>query len=195
MELLKKTVSFEEEKKQDNSDKKILLPKDRHPHSADFYKEQWSFIDYQPARKNIAYHLQYLEYMVHLYNDYQMYLTIESLHCKNMLITIAGIMESALYDLLFQLPNRKGGSGFEENENFIYLIDAGFKNGLIDGNMKNALHELRKVRNFVHISSLEHQEFEAYTIEQVNKYLTLLDSFRDRISKKYRTLLGPEIKF
>jgi len=190
MELLKKKVSFDEEKKQDNSDKKVLFPKDRHPKSADYYKEQWSFVEYLPARENIAYHLQYLEYMSYLYNDYQMYLTIESLHCKNMMIAIAGIMESALYDLLFQLASKKSGVNFEENENFIYLIDSGFQHGLLDGSMKNSLHTLRKVRNFVHITSLEHKEYEAYTIEQVNGYLILLDNFRDRIKEKYSKLIG-----
>jgi hypothetical protein len=186
MELLQKKVKFDEEKKQDNCDKKILLPKDRHPQNADHYKEEWSFIEYAPARENIAYHLQYLEYMVHLYNDYQMYLTIESLHCKNMLIAIAGIMESALFDLLLQLSAKKSGVSFEEKEDFIYLINEGFRHGLLDGSMKNQLHELRKVRNFVHITSLEHKEYEAYTIEQVNNYLVLLDNFRERIKRKFR---------
>ncbi len=195
MELLKKKVSFDEEKKQDNSDKKILLPKDRHPQSANHYKAEWSFIEYLPARENIAYHLQYLEYMAHLYNDYQMYLTIESLHCKNMLITIAGVMESALYDLLFQLSSKKSNVSFEENENFIYLIDSGFRHGLLDGSMKNALHNLRKVRNFVHITSLEHKEYEAYTVEQVNEYLVLLENFQKRIKSKHQGLMGGEIKF
>lgn len=185
MELLKKMIAHTDEKKMDNSDKKELLAKGRHPQSADFYKDQWSFIDYVPARENIAYQLQYLEYMTNLYNDYQMYLTIESLHCKNMMVTMASIMESALYDLLYQLARKRSDIGFDEKEDFWKLIDTGHRGGLIDGRMKYKLHELRKVRNFVHITSLEHQEYAAYNITQVNSYITLLDDFKKRIDGMY----------
>lgn len=185
MELLKKIIQHNEEKRHDNSDKKELLTKGRHPQSSQKYRDEWYFIEYVPARENISYHMQYLEYMVNLYNDYQMYLTIESLHCKNMLITMASIMECTLYDLLFQLSRKKSDVGFDEREDFLILIDLGFRQGLLDGNMRYLLHELRKVRNFVHISSLEHKEYEAYGIDQVNTYLTLLDNFQKRMEGKY----------
>jgi hypothetical protein len=185
MELLKKTIKNSEEKRDDNSDKKELLTVGRHPQSAQKYRDELSFIQYLPARDNISYNLQYLEYMAHLYNDYQMYLTIESLHCKNMLITISSIMECALYDLLFQLSRKKSDIGFDEREDFLVLIDLGFRHGLLDGSMKYLLHELRKVRNFVHISSLEHKEYEAYSVDQVNSYLALLNSFQGRMGEKY----------
>ena len=184
MELLKKSIKHNEEKKDDNSDKKELLAEGRHPQKANQYRTEWSFIEYEPARDNISYQLQYLEYMVHLYNDYQMYLTVESLHCKNMLITLASIMECALFDLLYQMSQKKDGIGVDVREDFLSLIDLGFRHGLLDGNMKYLLHELRKVRNFVHISSLEHKEYEAYNIEQVNKYLMLIDNFQRRIRDK-----------
>lgn len=181
MNLLTKTIKHDEEKKMDNSDKKELLAKDRHPKSAKHYREEWLFIEFVPARENIAYQLQYLEYMINLYNDYQMYLTIESLHCKNMMITIASIMECALFDLLYQLAGEKPHIAFDEKEDFLSMIDLGFHAGLLDRQMKNLLHELRKVRNFVHISNLEHKEYKAYDIEQVNSYITLLNNFKERV--------------
>lgn len=186
MELLKKTIKHQEEKRDDNSDKKELLSKERHPHSAKQYREEWFFIEYEPARDNISYQLQYLEYMVNLYNDYKMYLTVESLHCKNMLINLASIMECALFDILYQLSRKKDGAGIDVREDFLSLIDLGFRQGILDGNMKHLLHELRKVRNFVHISSLEHKEYEAYNIEQVNLYLTLLNNFQKRMAEKHK---------
>jgi len=185
MELLKKIIKHKEEKKDDNSDKKELLAEGRHPRSARQHREEWSFIDYEPARDNISYQLQYLEYMVNLYNDYKMYLTVESLHCKNMLITLASIMECALFDLLYQISQKKNGVGIDVREDFLSLIDLGFRHGLLDGNMKYLLHELRKVRNFVHISSLEHKEYEAYTVDQVNLYLVLLNNFQKRVAEKH----------
>ncbi|MEA3273509.1 MAG: hypothetical protein U9Q72_02870 [Patescibacteria group bacterium] len=186
MELLEKTIKHIEKKKRDNSNKKELLANNRHPKSAHYYKKEWSFIEFVPARENITYQLQYLEYMTNLYNDYQMYLTIESLHCKNMMITIASIMECALYDLLYQLARKRSDIGFDEREDFLAMIDLGFRGGLLNEQMKNLLHELRKVRNFVHISNLEHKEYEAYDIEQVNNYIILLDNFKDRVREKIK---------
>ncbi len=185
MDLLVKTTKNKEKKKEDNSDKKELLSVDKHPKSAEKYREEWFFVDYKPARENISYQLQYLEFLINLYNDYKMYLTIESLHCKNILITLASIFESALFDLLYQINEQKG-LGLDIREDFVSLIELSFRHGLIDGNMKYSLHELRKVRNFVHISSLEHQEYQAYTIEQVNLYLILLNNFQKRMEEKFK---------
>ena len=189
MELLKKTINIDDESRRDNFDKKELLTKERHPQSAQKYREEWFFIEYIPARENISYNMQYLEYMVNLYNDYQMYLTVESLHCKNMLITMASIMECALYDLLFQLSRKKTDIRLNDREDFISLIDLSFRHGLLDGNMKYLLHDLRKVRNFVHITSLENKELEAYKVDQVNSNLALLDNFRKRIEEKYKKMM------
>lgn len=190
MELLKKTIKKDEDENgRDNFDKKELLAKGRHPQSAQKYRDEWSFIEYVPARENISYNMQYLEYMVNLYNDYQMYLTIESLHCKNMLVTIASIMECALYDLLYQLNRKKSNVGFDDREDFAFLIDLGFRHGLLEGSMKYSLHDLRRVRNFVHITSLEHQEYAAYTVLQVNTNLTLLNNFQKRIKEKYSQMM------
>jgi hypothetical protein len=186
MELLKKTIKHLEEKKMDNSDKKELLATGKHPKSAKYYQEEWSFIEFVPARKNISYQLQYLEYMINLYNGYKMYLTIESLHCKNIMIAIASVMECALYDLLYQIARKRSDVGFYEKEDFLSMIDLGFQGGLLDNQMKNLLHELRKIRNFVHISSLEHKEYEAYNIEQANIYIALLDNFKNRVKKKIK---------
>jgi len=45
MELLRKTVTDPSNRRKDNSDKKELFAKERHPHTAAFYKEQWAFIE------------------------------------------------------------------------------------------------------------------------------------------------------
>jgi len=60
MELLKKSVSDKEDRRKDNSDKKALFEKDRHPHTAAFYKDQWAFIEDIGVRENIAYQMQYI---------------------------------------------------------------------------------------------------------------------------------------
>ncbi len=39
--------------------------------------------------------------MVNLYNDYQIYLTVESLLCKDILATVGGVVEAALFDKIY----------------------------------------------------------------------------------------------
>ena len=77
MNLLHKTTApGENNRKADNSDRKELFAKDKRPHPAAYHKEQWAFISDISLRENIAYQMQYLEFSVNLYNEYQIYLTI-----------------------------------------------------------------------------------------------------------------------
>src|SRR5665213_1912982 len=108
MELLNKRSGGSDNKREDNADKKELFSKERHPHPAKYHKEEWAFIQDVSLRENVAYQMQYLEFMVALYNDYQIYLTIESLLCKDILATIGGIVEAALFDLI-QTAQLKAG--------------------------------------------------------------------------------------
>ena len=88
MELLVKNIEDKEDPRKDNSDKKTLFDSERSPKAANEHKDKWSFIKNKAIRENIAYQMQYLEFQIHLYNDYQIYLTIESLIFKNIMAVI-----------------------------------------------------------------------------------------------------------
>ncbi len=178
MELLKKTI-IKENRHEDNADKKSLFEKSRHPKSANLHKDDWSFIKETRARENIAYQMQYLEFLIYLYNDYQIYLTIESLLCKNMMVIIAGVVESALFDLANQ-SCEKANLEFDTTTNPIKLIQEAFDLGIIDKEMKDSFHNLRRIRNLIHLEGIGYQEHDAYTIEEVNNYLEILEKFRKK---------------
>src|SRR6185437_6774747 len=120
MDLLAKKV-VGATRKTDNADKPALFSKEKHPHLANFYKEQWGFISDEGLRENIAYHMQYLEFQINLYNEYQIYLTIESLMCKNMLSTIASVVAAALFNLI-QNAKTKAGMSMGERTDFVALL-------------------------------------------------------------------------
>jgi len=182
MERLKKQIHNIKERRLDNLDKKELFAKSRHPQSAAFYKDQWSFIKRKSVRENIAYQMQYIEFTVNLYNDYQIYLTIESLLCKQLMVAISGVVEAALLSILSE-GYKSIGESSNQDRNFQSLINLAYTNGLIGDDMKRKLQGLRRVRNAVHISSLEYQEHVAYDPGDVNKYLDLLESFRKELEK------------
>lgn len=176
MELLRKTNADKEKSHENESIEKNLFAKGR-IRPASFYKDEWSFIEDIRARENTAYHIQYLEFCICLYNKYDIYLTVESLLCKNIMATIAVIIESALFDLVNQ-AGKKANFSFDEKRDFLSRIDIAFDMKLIDYNMKDAFHDLRKLRNRIHLSGAEEREHSAYSVEEANKYIEILDKFR-----------------
>lgn len=176
MELLSKQENISGNPRYDNANKKALFSDDRKPRTAEEHRIDWSFIEDEAMRENISYQMQYLEYQVHLYNDYRMYLTLESLHFKNIMAVIGGIVECALYALVEQNAE-EGGYIFDDRTPFIRLIDDAYDSQIIDRELKDYFHALRKMRNLVHISSLDYREYEAYDIEETNRYIGALNKF------------------
>jgi len=185
VKLLKKTILDPEDRRKDNSDKKELFTKELHPKKANTYKDEWGFIQEKIERENIAYQLQYLEFMTNLYNEYQIYLTTESLLAKNLIITIAGIIESALFNLISQI-GRKHDFKLEDRTEFLKAIDMAYGARLIDTEMRDAFHDLRKIRNSLHLTGTTYQEHQAYTVDQVNTYLEVLNKFREKMLEEDR---------
>jgi len=183
MELLRKVSVDREDKRKDNADKKQLFAKEHHPHPASYHKDQWSFITDTYLRENIAYQMQYLEFMVALYNNYQIYLTVESLLCKDILATIGGIVEAALFDMI-QTARTKGGLGMIARTDFTALLGEAYHGfNIIDEDTWHYFHELRKVRNYVHLKAADFREHTAYTIDETNEAITRLERFRENLSK------------
>lgn len=176
MELLSKTNNISGDPRQDNADKKQLFADGARPRSANEHKDQWGFIEDKQIRENIAYQMQYLEFQIRLYNDYQIYLTVESLLCKNIIVTIGGIIESALFALM---SAHASGSGYQFDERTPYFkrIDEAYDMQIIDRELKDTLHNLRKMRNLVHLNTLDYREYQAYEVEETNEYITALDRF------------------
>lgn len=177
MELLKKSIIDSADRRKDNSDKRDLFE----GHSlatAARYKEEWAFVPDVLVRENIAYQMQYLEFMVRLYNEYRVYLTLESLLCKDILVTIGGIIEAVLFQLVFE-SRAKEGRDMGPRSDFTVLLGMAYHElKIIDREMWHFCHELRKTRNRVHLKSADFQEHTAYTVEQANSALTKLEEFR-----------------
>ncbi len=178
MSLLQKTIIDLDNKRKDNADKKSLFTKDQHPHTANYHKDQWAFVTNTSLRENIAYQMQYLEFMVALYNNYQIYLTVESLLCKDILATVGGIVEAALFDVI-STAKTKAGMPMGTRTDFVALLGEAYHSfKLLDKDTWSYFHELRKVRNYVHLKAADFQEHTAYTVEEANEAITRLEQFR-----------------
>ena len=98
------------------------------------------------------------------------------------MVAISGVVEAALLSILSE-GYKSIGESSNQDRNFQSLINLAYTNGLIGDEMKRKLQGLRRVRNAVHISSLEYQEHVAYDPGDVNKYLDLLESFRKELGR------------
>jgi len=181
--LHKTTAPGENNRKADNADKKALFAKDKHPHPAAYHKEQWAFISDISLRENIAYQMQYLEFLVNLYNEYQIYLTVESLLCKDILGAVGGIVEAALFDMIYTAKTAAGMPMGTRNDFVALLGEAYHSFAFIDKDTWHYFHELRKVRNYVHLKAADFQEHTAYTVEEANEALQMLEQFRQKFIK------------
>jgi len=176
IELLIKNVSNEEFPRRDNSDKRVLFEEGRKPRPAEEHREEWGFIENESLLDNISYQMQYLEFQILLYNEYQMYLTLESLHFKNIMATIGGIVESALFALVEQ-EKKKINSEVYAQQTFLSVIDDAYSMGIIGLELKDEFHILRKDRNLMHFSEIDYQEYSAYKMEQANRHIEALSKF------------------
>lgn len=174
--LLQKAKNDTSDPRQDNADKLSLFPPEQRPKTAVEHREDWQMITDAGLRENISYQMQYLEFQVQLYNTYQMYLTLESLHLKSIMATIAGIVEAALYGLVREASD-KAGYTFDERRNFLDLIEDAYDMELIDKDLRDDFHILRKDRNLVHFRTLEYREYSAYIVDEVNEHLETLNTF------------------
>jgi len=185
MELLRKTVIDSKNHHHDNADKRQLFTKEHHPDTTAFHRKQWLFIENMVVRKNIAYQMQYLEFLIYIYNDYQIYLMIESLLCKDIIVTVSGVVEAALLDLV-QSARKKAGMPMEDRTDFIMLLGQAYhEHGLLTKNLWHFFHNLRKIRNEVHLTTADFKEYAGagYSIGQANECIERLEEFRIGVSR------------
>jgi hypothetical protein len=183
MELLRKTITDPKNHRHDNADKKLLFTKEHCPNTTAFHRKQWSFIEDTAVRKNIAYQMQYLEFLVHLYNDYQIYLMLESLLCKDVIVTVGGVVEAALLDLI-QSVRKKAAMPMESRTDFIMLLGQAYhEHGLLTRDLWHFFHDLRKTRNKVHLTAADFKEYAGYTIGRANECIERLEKFRIAVSR------------
>ena len=185
MELLRKTITDPENHHHDNADKRQLFTKDHHPNTAAFHRKQWSFIENMVVRKNIAHQMQYLEFLIYLYNDYQIFLMLESLLCKDVIVTVSGVVEAALLDLV-QSARKKAGMPTEKRTDFIMLLGQAYhEHGFLTKDLWHFFHNLRKIRNEVHLATVDFKEYvvAGRAIGQANECIERLEEFRIAVSQ------------
>ena len=79
---------------------------------------------------------------------------------------------------IFALQTRVPRERLDNNTKMDFLIKAARAVEMIDEDMAEKLHALRKTRNRIHIKTIEVPDHTHYTIDQANEGLELLETFR-----------------
>jgi hypothetical protein len=160
------------------SKKKSLFSKDTHFTKAHVWRDEWSFINNDIVSRNISYQLQYLEFLVHLYDEYEIYLSMKAHLCKNILVGVNSVVEASLYVSIVDLRKRANLDGDWRSDYTALLGQAYNEYQMISRDLWHFFHELRKERNNLHLQSLREREYEYYTIEKANDALEKLEQLR-----------------
>jgi hypothetical protein len=72
---------------------------------------------------------------------------------------------------------KKEGYLVDDRAPFLKLIDDAYEFKIIDKDLRDDFHHLRKIRNLVHLSSISYQEHKAYNIKETNHYIQSLNNF------------------
>jgi hypothetical protein len=155
-------------------------------HSADYWRSQWEFITDETIKRNLGYQMQYLDFLISLYNSYEIYATIESLIIKNIIVNVNLIIEAILSYSVGYLDKLKGKkqeeSISEESDPYRILIGKAYhEHKLISKDLWHTLHELRKQGNSRHFQSEKEWELNKYKIENANDAIDILEEFRVEI--------------
>lgn len=180
MELLLKTTNESDPRISDKA-KKELFPKDRHPQTANHYKDEWFFIDDKILQENIAYEMQYIEFLVKLYNDYNIYLTTESLLSKTIIMHIGSVVEAVIINVMRQWASKANMN--IDRKTFDELVEMANDAGMLNGPMAYTFHDLRHFRNAIHLEGIPDREYLKYEPDKANEFLIALENFRLELSK------------
>ena len=179
MKLLIKNITDAENPRNDNSDKSPLFPKGPSFQIARERRVEWVFVKDDAVARNISYQIQYIDFLVRLYNEYQIYLTMEALLCKNILVSVNSIVEATLYTIVRDTREKGNMTSDGWRSDYTALLGQAYHEyKLINQDLWHFFHDLRKERNNLHLSALTEREYERYTIEQANEALNKLEEFR-----------------
>ncbi|MBP6886031.1 MAG: hypothetical protein KBC02_02205 [Candidatus Pacebacteria bacterium] len=178
--MLQKGKADTENPRNDNADKLPLFGKDEHLKAAKQHQEDWSFIVDLNIRRNISYQLQYLEFLVNLYNKYQFYLVLESMTFKTIILTVASIVEAALLDLVRQ--SGQGSWSPDTDAGFAKCLSYAEDMQILDRDLRQRFESLRRLRNNIHLASIGTMEYQEYDVGETNLYIVGLNNLYLRLN-------------
>ena len=175
-------------------------------HSAEYYKTFFDFLSWS-ARKNISYHLQYIERLYHLKRQENPFLTALSLLNKTLIIEMFSIVECILDELLTSVPVQMADGStrrlyVNEYSQASRLIEQAAYYKIISDSIASDIDKLSKYRNTIHIkrySPKKKYEYDAYDDKILNENEKAFKAFLQYLWRRngvsYADFAWPDLSF
>ena len=157
-----------------------------YPQSVSNYKQVFKIENNEALLKNIAYNMQYLEFIEKELEELDPSTVLKRMLTKTYVITSASIIEG----LFFNLIQTKGWkiTGRNDFANVIKLLEEKCKENNVDASITETIHQVRNFRNRIHLDknkedSISDHDYNAFTEDVKQETQELL----------YRILISPEI--
>jgi len=159
---------------------------------AEAFKSYLAFIDDWDKKKNISYHLQYIEFLYKIKKIHEPTLTTLSLSNKTIIIEYFTVIEAIIDALLCQLLVKVDENHFVQIEINEYtgadeLLKLAKKYKIISQDIHTQLGQIKGTRNRIHIKrprKKQKYEYKEYTKELLEKYEKTFKVFLEYLFKK-----------
>ena len=160
---------------------------------AETFKSYCRFIEDWDRKKNISYHLQYIEFLYKIKKIHNPSSTTRSLLHKSIIIEYFTVIEAIIDALLCQLKVKVNESNFvpidiEEYTNAQRLLELAKKYKIIDSDMHSQLGQIKNTRNKIHIKRRQESEpleYARYTVDELKKHEKIFNNFLAFLFQKY----------
>lgn len=184
MDLLKKTKKGKEV---DGIEKPPMFPVGTYLEDVIGYRMMWDAVTDQNLVYNLGYRMQYLDYLIKMYNTYDIDLAAGSLHIQNIRATIASIIDSVLYNMVESACN-SANYNFDRDREFRLLIVDACEFEIIDEDMQQELQSLRIDADKSRFATLAYRELDAYTVDDANKAIDILNRFIEQTQPEPKSI-------
>ncbi len=137
----------------------------------DIFERYLSFLPYSTRKRNIAYKIQHLEFMIGIRNNYKMYGSIASIFNQQGIVLIHSIIESVMFCVLIKegVIGENSGMGFDTLSNRIR------QKNIISRETVRKLNTLNTKRNILHPRRQNDLDINSFLVTDVN---TAIDTFK-----------------
>lgn len=143
------------------------------------------FLGYSTQLRNLAYQVQYIDFLAKVWNSYRLYGSISSLFLKDYTVQVATAIENLLYIGVNQI-HAQAGLGLARDK-FESLIKLATKYLILDSKQRGEVNRLRERRNILHPKKQFELDIKVFTIEQARSDRLLMTKIIQSLKKRIWT--------
>jgi len=153
----------------------------------DILEKDLGFLSYTTFKRNLAYQLQFLQFLKSLSDNYTLYGGLKNIFCRYELICITNSYEYILRAILHEKKPIRDRKKIP----FTNLTSAAKKNNLITKKLEKKLNSIYNIRNKIHPEKQKDLDVNTFTESLLNDAFSALENLQNELQKKPAPVLVP----